>query len=123
MLDPKLMTPETLMANIALYSSVERTQPEHMDDDDRARYAALRQERQRRLDEARNTLPDGLYVSRAWAHEPHRSIMWRRLSGTWERVTARREFSEDDRPGLDSPETFYGLGWEKHIIALVAAED
>lgn len=120
MLDPKLMTDQTLDANIRLYRTIESTQPGDMSGEDKYRYAALVKEKEWRVDQ-HDTLPDGLYVSKAWAHDPHQSIMWRRSSNRWERVTSASEFHEDDRPTLADPKAFYGLGWEKHIVKLEAA--
>lgn len=119
MLAPDQMTDDTLSANLRLYDVIAKSQPDDYGPEDVTRYNELLREKERRV-AARDTLADGLYVSKAWAHDPHQSIMWRRSSDRWERVTSASEFSEDDRPTLADPKAFYGLGWEKHIVRLVA---
>lgn len=119
MLAPDQMTPDTLRANLALYRAIELTQPASLDQADKDRYVALVQERQRRI-AAQDTLEDGIYVSRAWEDEPHKSIAWRRMNATWTRITIAGEHTAEDREHVATPQTFYGIGWEKQIVRLVA---
>lgn len=121
MLDPDQMTPDTLMANIALYRAYETSQPAALTAEDKARYVALIQERQRRLDEARSIFRPGLYVSAVWRHEPHKGIVWSLSDGgVW---TLWNEFGDPaENEKRATPEKFYGLGWEKRIAQLTVQE-
>lgn len=117
MLAPEQMTDDTLRANIALYREIRRSQPEDFTEEDRERGKALVAERDRRI-ALQDTLPDGIYVTRAWAHEPHKGLTWVRQHGRWERVTSAAEHAADDREDIKTPQTFYGIGWEKQIVPL-----
>lgn len=123
MLDPGQMTPDTLMANINLYRAVKRTQPDDFTKEDHARLDALTKERERRIVAARGNLRPGLYVSSAWKEEPHKGLLWSLSEeGGWDLRTGESA-SDDFRTKRASPETYFGVGWERHLVLLVAKED
>lgn len=116
MLAPQDMTDDTLQANIRLYWTIGQTQSDDFTQEYQQRYAALRAERDRRNQLAEDGMPDGIYAATAWAQEPHKSVLWVKAYGKWARV----EGSRSDVDAQKTPQEFYGVGWQKRIVRLVA---
>lgn len=121
MLAPDQMTDDTLSANLRLYDVIAKSQPDDYGPDDVTRYNELLREKERRV-AARDTLPDGLYVVKSWAHEPQSGLLWRKAYHRWERISSAQEHAAKDheRDHLVTPQAFFGVGWEKQIVRLVA---
>ena len=103
---------EALAAALNFHSAVKRTTPELYDEQVMARHQELIAERTRRL-KLDQELPDGIYVSKAWAHKPEQSILWIHANQRW---TSWGAGKGDTRTPLE----FYGMGWQNHIVRLIA---
>lgn len=121
MLHPTQMTDDTLSANIRLYDAIRRTQAGDFTRDDQDRLDALNVEREERIVASDDGLNDGIYVAKAWAHDPSQGLLWRKHDRRWENITSKSEHVMDAGPrNVETPQEFYGLGWERHITQLVA---
>lgn len=119
MLAPQDMTDDTLRANLGLYRAIHESQPGDLTAEDHKRHAELITEREARI-AAKDTLPDGIYVAGSWAHQPESGLLWRRAHGRWRLLADSEEREAVAREATRTPQDFFGIGWEKQIVRLVA---